>query len=233
LDAGVPESHSGPFFAFATQYSPPHMAQAIEYLQDTLEDEGPIDGIFAFSQSAALTLSYLYQQQMAGNLIDIKFACLFSSVLPCSADSNWGTPIMSRSQYLNLDITDQARCNDVNLTIGERELVSIIQQTIIKKDTQGSHFSWLDTSTFRDWEPETVPCVLLPSSLAQKIKIPTIHCWGQSDSEYMIRMAEVSRSICDESLAKTVLHPGAHDIPRREPEIKAILRTIDWAMAQS
>lgn len=209
------------------------MAQAVEYLHDLLEDEGPFDGIFGFSQGAALTLSYLYQQQVAGNPVHIKFACLFSTAVPCSPDSNMGDTIISRLRALEYDITDRARYNDEDLTIAEQEFVSVLQQTIVDAAASGSPLPWLDTDIYRRGSRDDIPCVMLPSLLAQKIQIPTVHCWGQNDLKYMIKMAEVARSICDESLAKTVLHTGLHDVPKRGPDIQAVLRTIDWAMAQA
>ena len=208
------------------------MAQAVDFLEDVLEDEGPFDGIFGFSQGAALTLSYFYQQQAAGNPIRAKFACLFSTAMPCSADVGMGDTIISKLQALEYDITDRARWNSEDLTIAEQEFVDILQQTIVDATIHDSPLPWIDMDVYRCWERDAIPRVMYPSLLEQKIQIPTIHVWGQNDFEYMIKMAELARSICEESMAKTVLHAGLHDIPKRQTEIKAVLRTIDWAMTQ-
>jgi hypothetical protein len=121
------------------------MARAVEYLEEILEDEGPFDGIFGFSQGAALTLSYLYQQQVAGNPVHIKFACLFSTAVPCSTDSNMGDTIISRLRALEYDITNRGKYNGEDLTIAEQEFVSVLQQTIVDAAVHGSPFPWLDT----------------------------------------------------------------------------------------
>jgi pimeloyl-ACP methyl ester carboxylesterase len=179
--AGVPDYQTGPFFSFTTNYSPAHIARAATNLEDLLEDEGPIDGIFGFSQGAALTLSYVYQQQVAGNPVGIKFACLFSTAVPCSPDSNMGDAIISKLRALEYDITDRAWCAGEDLTVAEQEFVSILQQTIVDAAFQGSPFPWLDMDIYRYGERDAIPCVMLPSLLAQKIQIPTVHVWGQND----------------------------------------------------
>jgi hypothetical protein len=203
------------------------MAQAVDYLEDLLEDEGPFDGIFGFSQGAALTLSYFYQQQAAANPLRAKFACLFSTAIPCSPDVGMGNTIISKLRALEYDITDRARCNSEDLTIAEQEFVDVLQQTVVD-----AGIPWVDMDVYRYGECEAIPRVMYPSLLAQKIQIPTIHVWGQNDFEYMIKMAKVARSICEESMVKTVLHPGLHDIPKGPTEIRAVLRTIDWAMTR-
>lgn len=202
-------------------------------LQDLLEDEGPFDGIFGFSQGAALTLSYLYQQQAAANPLRVKFACLFSTAMPCSPDVGMGDTIISKLRTLEYDIMDRAKCNGKDLTIAEQEFVDVLQQTIVDAAIHDSHFPWVDMDVYRYGERDTIPRVMYPSLLAQKIEIPTIHVWGQNDFEYMIKMAEVAHSICEESMSKTVLHSGLHDLPKKQSEIKAVLRKIDWAITQA
>ncbi|KAI4255448.1 MAG: hypothetical protein L6R42_006734 [Xanthoria sp. 1 TBL-2021] len=229
---GVPEYQTGPFFSHTQGYSPFHIAQAVGYLEDLLEDEGPFDGIFGFSQGAALTLSYCYQQQAAANPLRTKFACLFSTAMPCSPDVGTGATIISKLRTLEYDITDRARCNGKDLTIAEQEFVDVLQRTVVDAAMRDPLFPWTDMDVYRYGERDAIPRVLYPSVLAQKIQIPTIHVWGQNDFEYMIKMAEVARSICEESMVKTVLHTGLHDIPKRQTEIKAVLRRIDWAISQ-
>lgn len=208
------------------------MTQAVGYLEDLLEYEGPFDGIFGFSQGAALTLSYLYQQQAAAEPLRAKFACLFSTAMPCSADVRMGDTIISKLRALEYDITDRARCTGGDLTVAEQEFVDVLQQTVVDAAIHDPLFPWTDMDVYRYGECDAIPRVMYPSVLAQKIQIPTIHVWGQNDFEYMIKMAELGRSLCEESMVKTVLHTGFHDIPKRQNEIKAVLRTIDWAMSR-
>ncbi|CEJ92558.1 Putative DUF341 domain-containing protein [[Torrubiella] hemipterigena] len=229
---GIPEHQPGPFFSNTQGYSPMEIAQATEYLEEALEQEGPFDGVFGFSQGAALTLSYCYQQQAAGNPLPFKFAILFSTAIPLSPDADLGDTIISNLRTLEYDITDREKACGKTLSTAEQEFVDLMQRTVVDAADQDPLFPWVDMDIYRYGERDCIPRVMYASVLSQKIQIPTVHVWGQNDFNYMIQMAEVARSICDESMARTVLHGGLHDIPKKQPEIKAVLRTLDWAMAQ-
>lgn len=233
LHSGVSEYQTGPYFSHTQGYSPTDIAHAILYVEEILEDQGPFDGIFGFSQGSALTLSYLYQQQAAGNQAAIKFACLFSTAMPCSPDASLGSTIISQLRAVEYDITDLSGGEGQRLTSKEQEFVEILQQTVVDATLRDSRFPWTDLDVYRHGELDAIPRILYSSALAQKIRVPTIHVWGRNDFEYMIKMAELSRSICEESMSRTVVHGGLHDIPKKRTEIKAVLRQIDWAISRA
>jgi pimeloyl-ACP methyl ester carboxylesterase len=230
---GVSEYQTGPYFSHTQGYSPADIAQAVGYVEEILEEQGPFDGIFGFSQGSALTLSYFYQQQVADNPIAVKFACLFSAAMPCSPDASLGSTIISQLRAMEYDITDRSGGNGKDLTSEEQEFVEILQRTVVDAATRDSQFPWTDLDIYRHGELDAIPRIMYSSALAQKIRIPTVHVWGRNDFEYMIKMAELSRSTCEESMSKTVLHSGLHDLPKKQTEIKAVLRKIDWAITQA
>ncbi|KAI8948810.1 DUF341 domain-containing protein [Xylaria longipes] len=230
---GVSEYESGPYFSHTQGYSPADISQAVQYLEDVLEDQGPFDGIFGFSQGSALTLSYFYQQQTAGNPVAVKFACLFSSAMPLSPDASLGETIISKLRAVEYDITDRSENNGKDLTSEEQEFVQILQRTVLAATIHHPEFPWPDLDVYAHGELDTIPRLMYPAVLVQKIQVPTVHSWGRSDLEYLIRMAELSRSLCEESMSRTVLHSGVHDLPKKQTEIKAVIRMIDWAIAQA
>lgn len=231
--AGVSEYQPGPYYSHTQGYSPDDITQAISHLEEILEDQGPFDGIFGFSQGSALTLSYFYQQQAADVPAAVKFACLFSTGMPCSPDANVGSTVISQLRAMEYDITDQSDGNSISLTSEEQEFVEILQRTVVDAATRDPKFPWTDLDMYRYGELNNIPRILYSSALEHKIRIPTVHVWGRSDFAYMIKMAELSRSICDEYMSKTVLHSGLHDVPKKQAEIKAVLRNIDWAIARA
>ncbi|KAI5461001.1 DUF341 domain-containing protein [Mariannaea sp. PMI_226] len=230
---GISEYQPGPYYSHTSGYSPDAIAQAIYHLEDILEDQGPFDGIFGFSQGSALTLSYFYQQETAGNPVAVKFACLFSTAMPCSHDASLGSTVISQLRAKEYDITDRSDGSGKDLTNEEQEFVEILQRTVVDAATRDSKFPWTDLDIYRHGELHAIPRILYSSALAQKIQVPTVHVWGRNDFAYMIKMAELSRSTCDESMSKTVLHSGLHDLPKKQTEIKAVLRNIDWAIMQA
>ena len=206
------------------------MAQAVDYLEEILEQDGPFDGIFGFSQGAALTLSYFYKQQAVASPVQVRFACLFSTAMPLSPDTGLGNTVIAKLRALEYDITDRTKPNSATLTTAEQEFVSVLQQTIVDAAIHDSPLPWIDLNIYRYGEREAIPRVMCPSLLTHKIDVPTIHVWGLNDVKYMIKMAELGRSICDNSMARTVLHEGLHDIPQKQSEIKAVLRSMNWVM---
>ncbi|KAI0204324.1 DUF341 domain-containing protein [Astrocystis sublimbata] len=230
---GVSKYESGPFFSHTQDFSPAEISQAIQHLQDTLEEQGPFDGIFGFSQGSALTLAYLYQQQTAGDDVPVKFACLFSSAMPISPDVSLGETIISKLRGLEYDVTGRSDGSARGLTREEQEFVQILQRTVLPATIHHPEFPWPDLDAYAHGELEAIPRVMYPTIMTQRIQIPTVHSWGLGDIECLIRMSELSRSICEESVSRTVLHSGAHDMPKKPSEIKALLRMIDWAIVQT
>ncbi|KAL2784620.1 DUF341 domain-containing protein [Aspergillus keveii] len=230
---GVSEYQRGPFFSHTRGYSPANIAQAVRYLEDILEEEGPFDGIFGFSQGSGLILSYFHQQQTVGNPVAVKFACLFSTAMPCSSDASLGRGVISKLREKEYDVTDTFIATGKDLTSEEREFVQILQRTVVDAAIQDPQFPWTDLDVYRRGELDEIPRVMYSSAIAQKIQIPTVHVWGQNDFEYMVQMARLSSSLCEPSMSKTVSHSGLHDMPKKQNEIKAVLREINWALAQA
>lgn len=76
-----------PVYAFFDPENPDTGRQAFAHLQNYLRDEGPYDGVIAFSQAATMVLTYLVyiaEQRTMGISIDtpFKFAVLMSIVQP-------------------------------------------------------------------------------------------------------------------------------------------------------
>ncbi len=152
--------------------------------------------------------------------------------MPLSPDAGLGESIVSRLRALEYDIRNRIGSDTKGLTTEELEFVQILQRTVIDAMIHDPQFPWTDANVYRDGEIDSIPRIMYPSVLAQKIQVPTIHCWGQNDFTYMIKQAELARSICDDSTSKQVLHGGMHDIPKTKIEIQAVLRKIDWVMTQ-
>jgi pimeloyl-ACP methyl ester carboxylesterase len=210
------------------------MAEAVSCLEDVLNDEGPFDGIFGFSQGAALTLTYFYRQQAALQPPLVRFAILFSTAMPCSTDASLGDDIISRLRDLEYDITNRLPCptKHASLTATEQEFVSVLQRTIVDAADNESLLPCIDMGVYQDGERDAIPRVMYADLLAQKIQIPTVHVWGSNDVGFMVRMAEIAHGICNEDTTKLLKHGGGHDIPKKPTEIRAILRALEWAMAR-
>lgn len=66
------------FFAYLHPLQPGTLQAALQDLHDYLVEEGPFDGVVAFSQGCALAASYIIQHQKDSPVTLWKFAVLFS-----------------------------------------------------------------------------------------------------------------------------------------------------------
>lgn len=56
---GVDSVYAGPYYCFFESYTPERMANAVAYVREIVEDEGPFDAVIGFSQGASVTAAYL------------------------------------------------------------------------------------------------------------------------------------------------------------------------------
>lgn len=66
------------FFAYFHPLQSETLEVALQNLHDYLVEEGPFDGVVAFSQGSALAASYMIQNQTGNSMPIWKFAVLFS-----------------------------------------------------------------------------------------------------------------------------------------------------------
>ena len=72
---------------------------------------------------------------------------------------------------------------------------------------------------------------LTPQSVKAKIRIPTAHIYGKED--VLLKESLDLVKMCDESLATTFMHHGAHDIPMQIETSKNIHDVIEKAIERS
>lgn len=80
---------------------------------------------------------------------------------------------------------------------------------------------------------DAVPRLLLPQLMKYNIAIPTVHMHGKRDAGFMREMSLIAREMFDEKLRRTLEHSGSHHPPQKEGEVKAAVRAMEWAIAQS
>ncbi|PGH17659.1 hypothetical protein AJ79_01021 [Helicocarpus griseus UAMH5409] len=223
----------GPFFSHTAGYSPGAMIEALEHLDATINDLGPFDGVFGFSQGGALALSYMHQQQVSGNQAPFKFALCFSSVIPCSSDAGYCQSIIQRLctvPWHNIRVPSE---DSLDLTREERQFRDLLLQTVIPARKNNALLPAYDMSVYMNGDGSEAPRVMHPQLLREKIRTPTVHIWGKRDFDFMRNMSDAASGLCEEHLTKKLEHSGGHQPPQKDPEIKAVLRALEWAINQS
>ncbi|KAK1710886.1 hypothetical protein CaCOL14_008404 [Colletotrichum acutatum] len=223
---GMSPALSGPFYSHATGYSPTEIQAAHHQIAATVDELGPFDGILGFSQGASLALSYIYHQQVNGEEPDFKFAILFSSVVPFSADSTY-----CESEIDQLCSYRRSGMHAKDLAPRQQVFNDCLVRTFQSALKIGAVLPDFNQDFFRD-AGVMVPRVLHPMLLSERIHIPTVHVSGRRDFPFMHDMHEIGYQMCDTRLSKKLHHSGGHHPPKKESEIKAVVRAMEWAVDQ-
>lgn len=98
----LPAIVKGPFYCWYEGLSSAQVKSAHDFILDTIEEEGPFDGVMGFSQGASLALSMLYHHEVyqPHQPPPFRFAVFFCSILSISPDAQFNADIIKKySRY--------------------------------------------------------------------------------------------------------------------------------------
>ncbi|KAL1845791.1 hypothetical protein Daus18300_014449 [Diaporthe australafricana] len=237
---GMSQMVPGPFFGWFPGYTTAHIGETHALISETIEEDGPFDGIFGFSQGATLALSFLLQHEIShpGVPPPVRFAALFSCAGPAfSCDAT-----LSRDLIRSLTGEDlrglQARLHagDVPRSFGSSLPPSARQaylDTTFSALLLGADNGFMHPSVVGEWiassgddREREMPRLFHPMLTAARVRIPTAHILGRNDSPDVHAQAELCRLLCDPSYAVLASHSGAHDLPHNAEEVSVICEMI-------
>ncbi|GAT28019.1 hypothetical protein RIB2604_02500940 [Aspergillus luchuensis] len=183
LCTGVYGVAEGPYFSFFNLPTASQIYDAFELIDQALEDDGPFDGIFGFSQGASVAASYLLRNQDAH--LPFKCAVFFCATAPFNVES---APFRSMDDGT---FRDEATGEDITAEIAAN----------IPDLSDRKHFPSQGKSMIRPY----------PSDGSIQIPLPTVHVYGRNDGYYpqSRNLVEMCQSFDREVLE----HKGGHSIP--------------------
>lgn len=221
----------GPFYSYATGFSPPEMRRALEYLQDFIKRVGPFDGVFGFSLGASLAIAYLLEQQQAGLASSFRFAVLFSPIFIASADDSFCETLLRR--LLDDDHAPFRSAfprGDYGLLLedpNERVLADYLGVVLsLQSMGVGQILPNTNVDFFGVGDIEGIPRLVHPTLLEDRIQIPTVYVMGQKDIDSLMEQSKIARKMCVPSLRRVYNHDGGHDVPFKRSDVKAIVSSI-------
>ncbi|KAL2821420.1 serine hydrolase FSH [Aspergillus cavernicola] len=90
---GVAGIYPAPYLSWYKRGSPEEVQSAHDYLISAIEEDGPYDGVIAFSEGAALAASLLLCDQSELSEARFKIAILFNCVVPLVPVADLGQPL--------------------------------------------------------------------------------------------------------------------------------------------
>lgn len=189
--------------------------------------------MLGFSQGAAIILAYMYQQQVRHETVPFGFALLFSSVLPAYNDLGYLEGVLERLKRHGRGLEAALETGVLSPTPEECLFATLMQRTIIA--AKNSHFLLpdVDLEAYTKGDSAQAPRFMVPQLLKERIQVPTVHVTGSKDFDFMRNMSEAARGLCDEKSVKKLEHSGGHCPPRKKDEIEAVVRAMEWAIAES
>ena len=105
--AGTPEMLKGPFYCWYEGLSSAQVKEAHQTINETIEDEGPFDGVIGFSQGASVIISLLLHHEIHAShcASPFKFALFFCPIAVISPDVDFNSKHVERyARYYNGDL---------------------------------------------------------------------------------------------------------------------------------
>ena len=233
---GVPAWASGPFYSFATGFTPSEMRDALSKIEGFIRDHGPFDGVFGFSLGAAVAISYILDQQSKHALTPFGFGVFFSTIFIASPDDSYCEGIFRR--WLADDHAEfRSRFPDGNfmplLNDATDQKLAAYLQVVLSMQSMGvgEILPNVKGDLLAAAHPEGVPRLMHPDLLQARVKIPTVHVTGQKDSPYIRYQSRVGQGLCTSRMLRQHEHEGGHDLPFKRSDVDSIVRSIN-AMAE-
>jgi pimeloyl-ACP methyl ester carboxylesterase len=233
---GMAVHYAGPFYSYTAGYSPAEMREALDDLDDLVQDCGPFDGVIGFSQGASMAASYIldYQARFPDDAAPFGFAVLLSSVAAFSADANYCLSTVQRLVQENYNaVCEFPNHVSVMLPRPDKLFAEYLAVTFNIARKIGATSPDYDIAFFKHRDAAKVPRILQSALTAARIEIPTVHFTGQRDHTQMVEQSLAVMGLCDAKMVQAYQHSGGHAVPSRPPEVDQLVRAIERAAMES
>ncbi|KAI1456397.1 serine hydrolase FSH [Annulohypoxylon moriforme] len=194
-----------PHFRFYDKEDAEDIRKASDWLAAKLDSDGPYDGVIAFSQGAAVISSFLLYRQWYHQELPppFKFAIFIGGSIPLHVLKDLGVAVSKEAQSA---ITQATLQRDQGLGPLPAHTVNARRAVFNSDDCFGLNLN-------------RIPLEL-------KIRIPTVHIWGEQDP--MFPGSTHLAGLCDPYIRKIYTHSGGHEIPQEESDLAQIVPLIEW-----
>lgn len=248
--SAIPSVMPGPFYCWHNRVEPGPVRLAHELVHEIIEDEGPFDGVIAFSQGAALALSLLMDQELnnPGTRPIFSFAALFSCPIVLSPDTKLNRerlreattntddpaetdkPTRDAPKHrfsLLLKENQRALANEYCRTLDDARQAAHDNGVLAQQDSDSDSDS-NSTGSESDEELSHIPRLLHPLMVNARVSVPTVHLYDPKDA--YASQHELAVRLCDKFLTQEVHHSGAHGLPSDPKQVKMCAAAIMKAM---
>ncbi|USP75030.1 hypothetical protein yc1106_02304 [Curvularia clavata] len=212
---GIGSLFPGPYLCYYDLPTPEKVQSAFDYINEVIEEEGPFDGVFGFSQGAALASSMMLEHYKRNPLDDLfKFAVFIAASLPFNLDDTTGMRHWESAVRKAIQGAPAAFGGE------------FAGELIVDEGSGSSEDEDSETHTrgfpLRPWMLGTKTLLgrYHPSRDKVRIQVPTLHI--MSDVDQYLAQSENLVKLCNSELSSVVKHDAGHRVPRsKDFEVKA------------
>lgn len=215
----------GPYLCYSAEFDPVSMRAAHALVKETLASQGPFDGVFGFSQGAAVLLAYLLEQRAIypGKRLPVRFGIFCSPVTLIATDPAYYGSVLGPLSLEDENRLRSARDDQLEQLTGSarvaiKALVGVLDA--VEPVTRRPRTSFLNRP------PLEVPCVLDPALFKARLPIPTLHVRGRNDPPALRDCSLSGESFCLPKWRRTFEHSAIHDFPRSMAEMKEMVSAM-------
>ena len=192
FNTGVEPLFPGPYYCYYSKPTPDQLQDAYDLINEAIEEDGPFDGVFGFSQGGALAASMLLQHAKTNPQAPEPFKL---AVFTCAS--------------LPFDLDTEKRVHKYNtvlcLETGKVSVRDWIPGEKIDASAVNGFVSPLK-------EGETSLQRYHPEREKARIRVPTLHIMGRLDP--FVPQSELLADLCEEGERSTYVHELGHKLPR-------------------
>ncbi|PWY89874.1 hypothetical protein BO70DRAFT_393073 [Aspergillus heteromorphus CBS 117.55] len=228
---GITDNFPGPYRCYTRRFDPASEGAAHDLIDDTIDEQGPFDGVLGFSQGAAIAVSYLleHQAQQPDKPLPFRFAVFCSSTVPCAADRVYSQTVLgclSPEEEQHLRSGQDERI--AQLPKHARTAISTLIETL----DQTAPITQQHRSFYLDRPLAEIPCVRHPELCATRLAIPTLHVRGKTEQPEIKHMGQLVEAFCLTGKRRSWEHSAGHDLPRSGGEAGHFLSGVEWVVGQ-
>lgn len=232
LRVGIAPAVPGPYLCYSAGLDSTSMRAAHALVEETFNNQGPFDGVFGFSQGAAILFAYLLEQVTIypEKPLPVRFGIFCSPVPILATDPAYYRPVLGMLSPEDQRRLRSARANQLEQLKGPARVA--MKSLVRAIDAMEPVTRW-PCMSFLDCQPSEIPCVLHPALYKARLPIPTLHVRGKNDPPALKECSLLGESFCLPRWRRTFEHSAIHNIPRSMADIKGMVSAMEWVIARS
>jgi pimeloyl-ACP methyl ester carboxylesterase len=245
----------GRHLAYWDAWDAPGLKAAYELMDETIAEQGPFDGVIAYSQGGAFALGYLLQMLIddPNAVMPFKFAVFHGTAAALSSDPEYNTAEIMRSlgkltdeeaEELHVgfvsrkghrDPREMPVAKDGRLSGQDLELFCELLD-MVKASLGARNFFGIEESDERMavnedevYSLKDFPRFFNAVYTPQRIPIPTVHIRGLHDDVAPLRLAEIAQELCEPSMTQLIRYDGVHEVVHKADDVARVRAAVEKA----